>query len=300
MGTPYNGKPGQESRKADVAISSSTNATPIVLTTAAAHGLLEGDRVLVVNHETNTAANGRWYVHYVDATHVALYSAWAAGAVATASVGNGVGGATGTTTYLGLLPRATNPDDGVELRTATAINVPNEDAKNSQAWIAERIGARHLEQDFGQLVAQTPDTLTANASTAVGSWGYDTIGGLFGSAWVDVVDGDIVEITVTGTIVVSGANVKIALRPSYELADYGVAFAGTTTALGAGSQTYVTPAAGSAYFAVCLHSRAVVSVGARGKKLKPCVDNYGITAGPPTYGWYGDVQFHVRVWRSNA
>lgn len=43
-------------------INSSTNATPIVITTATAHGLVPGDYVSVINHNTNTNANGIWKV----------------------------------------------------------------------------------------------------------------------------------------------------------------------------------------------------------------------------------------------
>ncbi len=49
-------------RPAVINISSSTNATPIVITTASAHGLVPGDYVSVTNHNTNTNANGVWKV----------------------------------------------------------------------------------------------------------------------------------------------------------------------------------------------------------------------------------------------
>ena len=47
---------------AEVTISSSTDATPIVVTTSANHGLNNGDYVRVYNHSTNTTANGTWKV----------------------------------------------------------------------------------------------------------------------------------------------------------------------------------------------------------------------------------------------
>ncbi len=74
-----------------VAITSSTNATPIVVT-ATAHGRANGDVVNVAGHLTNTAANGQWVVASAAANTFAL----------TSSVGNGVGGATGTVSaYVG-------------------------------------------------------------------------------------------------------------------------------------------------------------------------------------------------------
>ena len=68
-------------------IESSTNATPIVVTITG-HGLNTGDEVLIAGHETNTNANGTWFVTYVSADTFNLDD----------SIGNGVGGATGTCT----------------------------------------------------------------------------------------------------------------------------------------------------------------------------------------------------------
>lgn len=67
-------------------IVSSTSATPIQVTVTA-HGYTSGDRVLIRNHATNTSANGVWIIGNVTANTFTL----------TGSVGNGVGGATGTT-----------------------------------------------------------------------------------------------------------------------------------------------------------------------------------------------------------
>ncbi|GAG16395.1 unnamed protein product, partial [marine sediment metagenome] len=68
------------------AIASSTNASPIKIKTAAAHGFLTDDIVRIENHLVNTAANGTWTIIKVDGDEFTL----------TGSVGNGVGGATGT------------------------------------------------------------------------------------------------------------------------------------------------------------------------------------------------------------
>lgn len=66
-------------------IVSSTNATPIAVTVTG-HGFSTGDTVLIASHTTNTAANGVWEITVSDANTFTL----------TGSVGNGVGGATGT------------------------------------------------------------------------------------------------------------------------------------------------------------------------------------------------------------
>lgn len=66
-------------------IASSTNATPISIHIVA-HGFTTGDIVFIMNHATNTAANGTWTIIVTGVDDFTL----------TGSVGNGVGGATGT------------------------------------------------------------------------------------------------------------------------------------------------------------------------------------------------------------
>lgn len=68
-----------------VAITSSTNTTPIVVTRAS-HGLSNGDTVIVSGHTTNTSANGTWEIANVTTNTFELVG----------SVGNGVGGASGS------------------------------------------------------------------------------------------------------------------------------------------------------------------------------------------------------------
>lgn len=71
-------------------ITSSTNATPIVITRAS-HGVSNGQTVIINGHTTNTNANGVWEAANVTANTFELKNA-----DGTNSVGNGVGGATGT------------------------------------------------------------------------------------------------------------------------------------------------------------------------------------------------------------
>lgn len=70
---------------ATISITSSTNATPIVITRAS-HGLTTGDTVVITGHTTNTNANGTWEVNVLTSSTFELVG----------SVGNGVGGASGT------------------------------------------------------------------------------------------------------------------------------------------------------------------------------------------------------------
>lgn len=75
-----------EGSRVTTSISSSTNATPIAITTSAAHGYSTGDTVFICDHTTNTNANGTWEITVTGSTTFTLNS----------STGNGVGGAAGT------------------------------------------------------------------------------------------------------------------------------------------------------------------------------------------------------------
>lgn len=79
------------------AITSSTNATPIVVTKSG-HGLGDGDKIVILGHATNTKANGLCYVDKLSSSTFALYYD---SALTSPVAGNGVGGATGTFVLLG-------------------------------------------------------------------------------------------------------------------------------------------------------------------------------------------------------
>jgi len=81
-------------RPASVNIASSTNATPIVITTSGSHGLVTGDYVVVTGHNTNTNANGVWKVGTTP-TSTTFQILQIDGSNTT---GNGIGGATGNIT----------------------------------------------------------------------------------------------------------------------------------------------------------------------------------------------------------
>jgi len=63
-------------------ITSATNATPVVITTTSAHGLITGDQVQVAGVTTNTGANGSYTIIVTSPTVFSM----------TGSVGNGVAG----------------------------------------------------------------------------------------------------------------------------------------------------------------------------------------------------------------
>ena len=67
-----------------ITISGSTNATPIVVTFAAGHGLKDFDRIAVAGITGNTNANGEWSLQFTGANTARLLG----------SVGNGTHGGT--------------------------------------------------------------------------------------------------------------------------------------------------------------------------------------------------------------
>lgn len=67
-----------------ITISAATNATPIVITLGANHGLKNSDRLAIAGITGNTAANGEWTLGSVGATTATLLG----------SVGNGAFGGT--------------------------------------------------------------------------------------------------------------------------------------------------------------------------------------------------------------
>lgn len=74
------------------AITSSTDATPIVITKAS-HGLTTGDRVIIYGHATNVAANGLYKVTVVNSSTFSLQDINTGADIAGS--GAGAGGGTG-------------------------------------------------------------------------------------------------------------------------------------------------------------------------------------------------------------
>src|SRR5882757_7617926 len=99
-------------------ITSSTNATPIVVT-ATAHGFTNGDLVFIDGHVTNTAANGFWKIANVAANTFELTNPVSA----ANAVGNGVGGATGYAVNYGISASGDNWDDFVAGIVGAKVNL---------------------------------------------------------------------------------------------------------------------------------------------------------------------------------
>jgi hypothetical protein len=114
MPSAYYGIPGNVVYPAAVNIASSTNASPIVVTTSSAHGLQTGDLADIQGHQVNTKANG---VRTVTRTGANSFSI-------NGSSGNGAGGATGTVQAINYGAGYNIPSDGTDARNAASVNVP--------------------------------------------------------------------------------------------------------------------------------------------------------------------------------
>jgi hypothetical protein len=117
MSFQYNGLSANISLPASLAIASSTNTTPIQITTSTAHGLTTGDGVFIQDHQANYNANGLWTVNVISTTQFTLSSPnYTATGVAT-------GGATGLVYPLGYGSTFAEPSDG-DPRGAASVQPP--------------------------------------------------------------------------------------------------------------------------------------------------------------------------------
>lgn len=113
-------------------IGSSTNATPIVVTSTS-HGFANGDLVVITGHTTNTAANGVWAVAGQAANTFQLTDPITGGN----SVGNGVGGATGRAVNLGPSASGDNWDDFDGTLVGAKVNLTSPTVTNGVADAAD-------------------------------------------------------------------------------------------------------------------------------------------------------------------
>lgn len=96
--------------KAAKTVSDATNATPIVITTSAAHGLVDGDVVTIGSVGGNTAANGTWIVNALTSTTFSLIG----------SVGNSAYTSGGTVTPKGAIMLASDGTTETNVASGTA------------------------------------------------------------------------------------------------------------------------------------------------------------------------------------
>ena len=191
MGSPAPTSMGQngvwtsQALQATKNISSSTNATPIAIT-CTAHGYSTGDTVVLTGHTTNTNANGTWEITNTGANTFTL----------NGSVGNGVGGNTGTV-------RLRN-NTRVMLTTAVTQNIASTGPGRS-AWTAlsnvttsfnTTDFKEHDEADSIAIAAgfttgraayrATPSTLNLSGYQQVSFWIRQTTGNIGAAGAVDL------------------------------------------------------------------------------------------------------------------
>ena len=202
MSSDYNGMPGNELTRALTAIASSTNASPIVVTTNVAHGLLQGEEVIVRDHQTNTGANGIWQVNVLNTTQVELWTKVNSAGLSGASTGTGVGGATGTLCGTGFRIPYVEPDDGdLAAPTAAMINTPSEAANDRSHFIMSKMG---LYRVVWESITVVNDLASATSSNTYGSGvALDTTWrrqGLVGPLSLDFFSGTYPDVTTTDVI----------------------------------------------------------------------------------------------------
>lgn len=313
MGTQYNGLPDNEFGHSVFNISASTNATPIKITTSAPHDYSEGDRVIVTGHATNTAANGEWSVHVVDGSNVTLYaSVSSSGGLLGPSVGNGVGGATGTIQGVGLMPTYAIPSDGDSV-TASSVNAGLEDHGDRTQFLVQRVGL--YKTVFTMSRGADSSSYASNGwlkqSNAVNVWTRALDDGTFGGGSADfftssfphVFTNDVVDATFTTTSVdttVAGHGAMF-FALGYELFEEGTSQSNTVTKIAGSAAEQVSDSTGpSGQGGLILTTRFTVpSTSGRFKKLQLYVIARPVLTivGPYAYQLDDDRQWFARVMR---
>ncbi len=285
MSTEYNPLAENAGRITPANILSSSNTTPIEITTDAAHGFATGDFVNVYDHETNVDANGRWEIIVTSSTEFQLVLS-----------GPGVaGGNTGYVENENISPRYQIPADGDDA-AAAAWNVAHEALGDRTAWLAGRVGLMKLHEfrangtnDSGAVA------IWSTGSAILADWTENT-DDPFNASLIDVINEDWLEVDfVTGvdTTPAGGDSFRFALF--YQLIDVGdtPSFASATKV--AGSQVYV-----NANVLEQINIKGVIFVSGitTGKKLCLFIGAKSLS-GAVNYEFIGDHVWTAKTWRFN-
>ena len=290
----YRGKPGNEGFCAELTISGATNATPIVVTTSAPHGLDAGDFVWIYQVQGNAAANGRYYVVPTSATQLQLYGGWTSGAGSSAVAGSGA-----YTTGGKLLPLAFNA--GVQLLTdlvddasALNFNTPFEGNFDREAWLAGRVGKYSLVNTFHSEISfgANPEDAWNSGTAPSGAWGDTTALLPIPPATTPVIDvgpNDWVELALTMPMA-NGAGHDIGVSLVSTLANYD----GSSPVTSRGPHGLVEQGTVEQMF---LHHRFQNLVGI-GQQLTVAIETWGI-GGTSTRTYYKGWQLYGKIWMVN-
>ncbi|MBF0261105.1 MAG: hypothetical protein HQL97_04575 [Magnetococcales bacterium] len=171
------------SLKATVNITSSTNATPIAVT-ATGHSLVDGDTVLINGHTTNTNANGVWLVAGVSGSTFQLTNA-----DGTNSVGNGVGGASGTLRNISM--HTVKLASALTQNVAVCGNQGQKTAWTASANVTADIYATDYREGFGSCRLQIAAGFTTGLAAYVATGTLDLSAYQQISFWIKQTSGTI-------------------------------------------------------------------------------------------------------------
>ena len=197
MPTTYNGQSDAQAyanSSMQSAVLSSTDATPIVITTSAAHGLNDGDQIVLWNHQVNVNANGRWVANVTSPTTFRLLVPYTrANSVGS---GAGAGGATGNVAGLNWSAQTALMADG------DAFNAAN----LAPGWISpnDRTASVAATLAFSKVVGGT-QSAGLRTDTVNSGWGSGSGAAASWSALATLIDAgpvfplDTLDVSFTGT-----------------------------------------------------------------------------------------------------
>jgi len=296
MSSLYDGIPSNVTVPSAVAIASSTNATPIVVTTSSPHGLTTGSSVYVYQHNTNTAANGTWKVSVVNSTSIILVG----------SVGNGVGAGTGYVQDMGYGASVTIPSDG-DPATASSVNTPLEGIADRTAFIALNTGSYKM---FATGTLPFDDngtegsTFMSHTFTSPSTWEpFTTNSGLIATISPNLQAGDIIDVAFTGSCYWTSTFFSYyALLGLYgKFGDPSGSYGTASKLSGSGQRlpTQVTPTGQIGSCGFHLRSQAVVPSGKQAFEL--FLYGYsGISGAGSTLTVLGDYSTIYTIWRPTS
>ncbi len=270
-----------------IQIASSTNASPIVLTTSNPHTAVNGDTVRVEGHLTNTNANGLWTILAPTTSTITLVG----------STGNGIGTASGYVYDYAVNPLLTIPSDG-DAATASSINPALGGLFNLAPWLYERTGqyrnylaaANGFTNTFGASWSTTsvPNTstwtlLTSTSALLVSFLNYTPV-------WYK---NDILTATITTS------QLNNASSPSLVAIGIGISLDGGAATYIPGSGQQVSNQANALSLSLSATIKNVAAFVAQGQKYDFCLMGYSAASGSISLQLQGDMTIIANQWRPN-
>lgn len=278
-----------------ISVASSTNTSPIQITAVSSHGMQSGDAVHIVNHQTNTAANGIWQVQVTGANSFLLLG----------STGTAAGGSTGFLQPITYGSTFSIPSDG-DPASAASANAGFDALADRTCFefvyasgSAKLSGLRELSHIDPAFPAQSTLWLQItpslpNTATPAGASGTFAPAGAFHG----IIQTDIIEIDFDTTVTTDGSPTSYAVSmwwstfqpgtsPSYEqLAGASKGIANTTQP----QQLHI-----GGFIDASLIDNITQFPGHLQLQLYGSV---GATGGGQNLQFYGDYLLRVKLWRN--